>query len=887
MRRSGSIRSIALLCIALGTAIFPARRAIAQDEDAPPPATLTKAPKLVKFVQAPYPESEKAASKSASVELQIAISETGKVLDVAVTKSAGPAFDAAAVAAAKQFVFEPAEFDGKPSPVAITYRYDFKLEVTAAWPVVNFAGVVKDRFTKKPLPNVKVQVDDLPAKTTNDKGEFQFEDLKPGKHNVTLSGEGFTTVSTDETIEKDKRLDVKYSIEPKHEAAPGEEEVDMEIVVVAPKIKKEVVSTAIAATEAKKVAGTGGDTLKVVQNLPGVARAAFGSGALVVWGAAPNDTRIYVDGVRVPLLYHVGGLRSTINSDIVSRIDLAPGGYGPAYGGGLGGLVTVETRTLKNDKLHGYVASDVIDSSAMVEGPIDAKTRVAVAARKSYLTSTIKVFTSEDVSEFVPIPSYYDAQLKIERDLGRNESLTFLGLLSSDTLTRSVPNTDPAQVKSEETLSVFGRIALTYRKQLDDGSTIFVTPSFGRDHVRDVNRFGGTPTSLDAITTDFAVRTGWRAKIEKGVLFTVGLDVESALSDIDRFGAVTLPAREGDIHVFGQPPGDQVNSDSWSTKLGMIAPFFEADLSMFDDRLHIVPGARLAGYVVSGSRVTPIKGETPSIGFTREDTVLEPRINVRFSATKKLSLKAAFGVYHQLPMGEDLSAVFGNPTLGISRATHWLAGFGYKLTEKLFFESVGFYAKSSDLVARSEAQTPLLAQALVQEGIGRAYGGQALLRQDLGAGFFGWISYSLIRSERQDHPDTPWRLFDYDQTHVATLVASYDLGRGFEIGTRVRYASGFPRTKVVGSFYDARRDLYEPVFSTKQNGIRIPAFFQVDVRFAKRFEWKPVKLEVFLDVQNVSNRKNAEDIAYNYNYSNQANITGLPILPVIGARAEW
>jgi hypothetical protein len=161
------------------------------------------------------------------------------------------------------------------------------------------------------------------------------------------------------------------------------------------------------------------------------------------------------------------------------------------------------------------------------------------------------------------------------------------------------------------------------------------------------------------------------------------------------------------------------------------------------------------------------------------------------------------------------------------------------------------------------------------------------LRQDLGSGFFGWISYSLIRSERQDHPDTPWRLFDYDQTHVATLVASYDLGRGFEIGTRVRYASGFPRTKVVGSFYDARRDLYEPVFSIKQNGIRIPAFFQIDVRFAKRFEWKPVKLEVFLDVQNVTNRRNAEDIAYNYNYTNQANITGLPILPVIGARAEW
>lgn len=876
---------ITCLCIALGSAVFPANRAWAQDEE-PAQGVLTKPPKLVKFVEAPYPESEKAASRSASVELQIAISETGKVLDVVVTKPAGPAFDAAAVAAARQFVFEPAEIDGKPAPVAITYRYDFKLEVKKG-PVVNFAGVVKNRFTKQPIPNLTVTVDDLPPQKTNEKGEFEFEDLEEGKHNVTLSGEGFTTVSTDETIEKGKRLDVKYSIEPKQEKAPGEEEVDMEIVVVAPKIKKEVVSTAIAASEGKKVAGTGGDTLKVVQNLPGVARAAFGSGALVVWGAAPNDTRIYVDGVRIPLLYHVGGLRSTINSDIVSRIDLAPGGYGPSYGGGLGGLVTVETRTLKNDAIHGYVASDVIDSSAMIEGPIDAKTRVAVAARKSYLTTTIKAFTDKDVSEFVPIPSYWDGQIKIERDLGRNESLTFLGLVSSDTLTRSVPNTDPAQVKSEDTLSVFGRVVASYRKQLDDGSTIFVIPSFGRDRARDITRFGGTPTVLDVTSTDLAVRAGWRAKIAPNVRLTVGLDVESALSDVDRRGAVTLPPREGDIHVFGQPPGDQVNVDSWSTKLGMIAPFLEADFGFLEDRLHVVPGARLSGYVVSGSRITPIKGETPSIGYTREDTVLEPRINARFAATKKLSFKAAFGVYHQLPQSEDSSAVFGNPALGVARAAHGLAGFGYELTEKLYVESVGFYAKSSDLVARSEAPTPLLAQALVQEGEGRAYGGQVLVRQELGSGFFGWISYSLIRSERKDHPDTPWRLFDYDQTHVATLVASYDLGKGWEVGTRVRYATGFPRTKVVGSFYDARRDVYEPVFSTKQNGIRIPAFFQIDFRVAKRFEWKPVKLEVFVDVQNVMNRKNAEDIAYNYDYSNQANITGLPLLPVIGARAEW
>ena len=71
--------------------------------------------------------------------------------------------------------------------------------------------------------------------------------------------------------------------------APAGEQDDLEIVVVAPKIRKEVVSTEIKAEEGRRVPGTQGDTLKVVQSLPGVARAAAGSGAVVVWGAAPHD----------------------------------------------------------------------------------------------------------------------------------------------------------------------------------------------------------------------------------------------------------------------------------------------------------------------------------------------------------------------------------------------------------------------------------------------------------------------------------------------------------------------------------------------------------------------------------------------------------------------
>lgn len=120
-----------------------------------------------------------------------------------------------------------------------------------------------------------------------------------------------------------------------------------------------------------------------------------------------------------------------------------------------------------------------------------------------------------------------------------------------------------------------------------------------------------------------------------------------------------------------------------------------------------------------------------------------------------------------------------------------------------------------------------------------------------------------------------------------TALASYDLGRGFEVGSRFRYATGYPRTPVVSAIYDARVDVYQPQFGA-HNSIRIPAFVQLDARFAKKFDLgQQTHAELYLDVQNVTYRKNPEEIVYNYNYTQRTYITGLPILPVLGGKLTW
>ena len=107
---------------------------------------------------------------------------------------------------------------------------------------------------------------------------------------------------------------------------------------------KEVTRQRLELVEVEKIPGLGGDALRVVQTMPGVARPTFMWGDVIVRGSSADDTRFYLDGVDIPLLFHFGGLKSTYNSHALSSIDLYPGGFNTRYGGCVGGVIEIKGR---------------------------------------------------------------------------------------------------------------------------------------------------------------------------------------------------------------------------------------------------------------------------------------------------------------------------------------------------------------------------------------------------------------------------------------------------------------------------------------------------------------------------------------------------------------
>jgi len=640
-------------------------------------------------------------------------------------------------------------------------------------------------------------------------------------------------------------------------------------------------STTVAAEEARRLPGTADDPLEVVEALPGVARPALGSGQIVLWGANPADTRVLVDGVDVPRLYH-GGLRGVIDADLVRGIEVSPGGFGAEYGRALGGQVLVSTRRLTEDGVHGHVGADLLDASAGVRAALGSRLHLAAAGRFGYLDRLAAALAPQAGTLFA-IPGYDDYQAKATLSLGVGEELSAVLLGAADRLRRTQASVDPAGVRSDAADSTFHRVYLRYQALRADGDAVTVTPFFGIDDTHSNLAYGATPARLDEHALVYGLRAGYRTTAARWAALFVGADVLGRRSRFARAGSLGVPAREGDPYVFGRPPGSDVNTDIWSTHLVDLAAHASVELTL--GPVTLTPGVRLDGLVIDGSRQSPRVGETPSVGFTRVSFTIDPRLSLRVRAGGRVNLFAAGGLYHQAPEGADLSAVFGNPSLGPLRAAHAAAGATIAATGSLSVEVVGFYRRLDDQVSRSALPSPALAAALTQDGTGWSYGGQVMIRQEPWRGLSGWIAYTVGRSERRDHPGEPARPSSYDQTHALTLVASYGY-RGWGFGLRLRYATGAPRTPVTGAFLDTRDDAWQPVFG-RVNGSRLPDFVALDLRLDRRFDLGPVTLRLYLDVQNVTNRDNAEEVVYSQAYDRRDYLRGLPTLGVLGARLEF
>jgi TonB dependent receptor/Carboxypeptidase regulatory-like domain len=740
--------------------------------------------------------------------------------------------------------------------------------LAAAEPAVTLRGTLVDRATRQPVAGAVIAIgNELVA--SNDDGTFAVT-LAPGAYTLVVTAAWLVTRQQPITLAHDAALTVEVDAA---EVAAGER---IEITDIAPTAPGE---TKVSARVARAVPG-GGDAAKVVQALPAVARPPAGSAEIVVWGAAPRDTRVFVDGVPVMALYHLGGYRAAVGNDLVDEIHLTPAAFGPDRGRAIGGVIDLglaDPATAPRWRAQ----ADVLDASVAGKARLGALT-VAAAARQSWLDRAVDlVIDRRTLAPNAPLPGWSDAQIVARAPLAGDLVVTGWVLGALDTLDRTLASDDPATQVDERIDQRTVRAQVTLRRDTPrgyDSATLWL----GRDRASYDLQVGLISASQNAASWVGGVRGAQQQRLSPAATLTLGADLDGESAELQRTGSLTIPVREGDLYIFGQPPGDDVAADRWHATT--IDAAGHAALDLRAGRLTATLGDRFDVWMLGASRLTPRVGATPGLGAQALHFTDDPRGAVQLQLTGAASVRVDAGRYHQARAAGDTSAVFGSPELGVEQAWHVTAGGQWRRAP--FAIEAAVYARWLDhLVARDLAVTPPLAQALTQGGTGRVLGAQLTARVIGWRGLTGWLSYALGRSTRKDADAQAERLFDHDQTHGLIAVAGWERGP-WTLGGRLRLASGEPRTAVIGAFFDSRSGRFQPIRGT-HNAARLPAFFAADLRAERRFAIAgDVRGAVYLEVQNLTGRANPEELIYRADFAQRGYLTGLPLLAIGGVRIE-
>ena len=516
--------------------------------------------------------------------------------------------------------------------------------------------------------------------------------------------------------------------------------------------------------------------------------------------------------------------------------------------------------------MKGYADVSLLDTSLYLETPIGEKASIAIGGRKSYVGAIIEGAVPKDSGvNVISAPRYWDYQILARYRPAPAHEIRAFAFASDDELQFLFSKAADARANiAAPGLSSdqgFYRYILSYNYTPNKRFQNRFRFSSGSDRSRlDI---GDLFFRLDAQQTQ--IRNDVTHQVASWLTLNYGADLLFQRTE----GAIRLPLppNEGQPTGGGGPPfsADDIRFSAFDETFYAPAAYFEAEFKPTAD-LRLLPAVRLEHF----SRI--------------DETVASPRFTVRNQLSKTFTAKGGVGYFVQEPFFDKTDENFGNPALGTKKTWQYAAGFEYRPRPHLSVDATVFYKHLWDMVSPTDVQTTGLLYD--NNGKGSVLGLEMVLRHEFANHFSGWVAYTLSRARRTDSGAEASRPFDFDQPHILTVVGTYELPRNWQIGGRFRLVSGNPRTPVVGAFYDASADRYDPVFGPV-NAARNGAFHQLDLRIDKTWISRYYKVAVYLDIQNVYNRANPEQPSYNFNFRRTGVQQSLPLFPILGSRIDF
>jgi hypothetical protein len=512
--------------------------------------------------------------------------------------------------------------------------------------------------------------------------------------------------------------------------------------------------TTLRRAETRELPGAFGDPFRALEAQPGISPVISGLPYFFVRGAPPGNVGYFIDGIRVPMLYHAFVGPAVIHPGFIDTTELYRGGYPARYGRFAGGIVAAET-TPPADRARGEAHVRLFDAGAMVEAPFaSGKGSAAIGGRYSYTALLLSLLVLDDTQL-----EYWDYQARASYELGPNDTIGLVGFGAYDF----------SGSKSQKNLGSleFHRFDLRYDRRLGPNTKARLAATYGIDRTR-VN----AESSLQART--FGGRFDLRHGLSRAAELRVGGDALIERYELSLGNVIGLdrlfPARQ-DL-MTGAHAELALSPEKWLS----VSPGLRADVYRSDD------------------------------GTTR--VAVEPRISALFEVSSRLRLSHSFGIAHQPP--NFLPPIF--PALaepeaegGLQKSIQASSGMALDLPLDLTLSLTAFDNIFLDVTDPVGTTGELDVNTYETRALGHAYGVELHLSRPLTRRLGGFVAYTLSRSTRSHGRIES--LSAFDRTHVLNLALGYDLGRHWRAGARMTFMSGVPtrRATTEGPIFEGER----------------------------------------------------------------------------------
>ena len=744
----------------------------------------------------------------------------------------------------------------------------------------SITGRVVDKSTQQPVTGATISITGSSAGAVTDTaGSFRITGISFNSYNITISSVGYSAQTLyNIVVNAGNENTLTAELEPQSKTLSEVVVRSNKRSATATSIETPLSVQRLTSEEIKSNPGGNFDISKVIQTLPGVGGGAGGGGFrndIIIRGGAPNEHVFYLDGIEIPVINHFqtqgssGGPQGLLNVSFIEDVKLSTSAFDARYDNALSSVFQFKQKNGNPNKVQGNLRLSATELALTGEGPVDKKTTFLVSARRSYLQL---LFTLIDL----PIrPSYWDFQTKITHRLNARTTLSLIGLGAIDDFRfGTIKDATPDKLyilNSNPFIRQWNYTGGILLKRLINRGFINLAVSRNSFDNRITRYEDNTVQASSALNLQYKSRET-ENKLRFDVNQTLGewklaYGVSAQLAEYLNSTYSVIRKQISDSSGTVIQPGVAYNFTSPLRNFWKAGAFVQTSRRFLGDALGISAGLR--------SDVNTFTGTGTSLLQT-----LSPRVSLSYTLAPAWTVNASVGRYYKLLpytiLGfADNSGRLVNKNTRYTRSDHYVTGLEYLPNDGLRFTLEGFYKKYAHepislrngiALANLGSDFSVLGNEPVStDGKGRAYGFEFFAQKKLARRFFGILSFTYYHSEYTGL-NGKYVPSSFDNRTLLSITTGYKAPRNWEIGLKFRYQGGAPYTPYDGVASRANYlSLGQGVLDyARLNNMRLAAFNAADIRIDKKWNFRKLTLDVFIDVSNFYLAKSYTSPSYSF-----------------------